>query len=51
MRAQIEEKILALEYEKRIGKREIDAIDKDISLYRNEIVSLRRKYLNTFYFF
>ena len=40
-----------LEYEMRTGKREIDSIELEIRLRRDEILSLRRKYINYFYFF
>jgi hypothetical protein len=49
--AELEEKVVRLKAEKRLGVREIDSIDSDIKEATNEITLLRRKYLNTFYYF
>lgn len=39
------------EIEMKHGSREIDAIQEDIQRAKDEIRSLQRKHLNTFYFF
>ena len=49
--ADLEGKVVRLKAEKRLGAREIDLIDNDIKEATDEITQLRRKYLNTFYYF
>lgn len=47
----LEKRIEVLKNDRRRGVREIDEIDAEIKGLKNEIISLRRKHLNYFYFF
>ena len=47
----IEKRIAALEQEKFGVGRDIDSLNEEIAAAQNEIVQLKRKYLNFFYYF
>lgn len=47
----LEMEIGVLEQERRLGSREIDAVDSEIRARRQEITNISRKYLNYFYYF
>ena len=47
----IQLEIKELENQKQLGIREIDAVDSDIQVKRQEITHIQRQYLNYFYYF
>jgi predicted nucleic acid-binding Zn-ribbon protein len=49
--ASLERRIADLNAEKQYSRREIDDIEHDITNLKKEIVQLKRKHLNYFYFF
>ena len=48
---QLEGEVRLLEAEKITGRRDIDTIQGDIDALRDQVVQLKRKYLNWFYYF
>jgi hypothetical protein len=47
----LEGEIKGIEHEAKLGYRSVDAVEEDIRAKRDAITSLRRKYLNSFYYF